>query len=137
MESFQPREEIASFQHFPPRKFPRKTTDRGDKHRKVNPQSYASTQKQRITTKSSKLVCAFDAAIETIGLRNYLLSRGHQVNPSILGQDNLSTKLILEKGPRVTRRIKHLNIRYFFVQNYIQKQMIVKYVNTNDMIADI
>jgi hypothetical protein len=34
MESFQPREEIASFQHFAPRKFPRKTTDRGDKHRK-------------------------------------------------------------------------------------------------------
>jgi hypothetical protein len=96
---------------------------------------HASTHKQRVTTKSSseaELVCASDATSETIGLRNYLLSRGHQVNPSILGQDNLSTKSILEKGPRVARRIKHLNIRYFFVQDYInKKQMIVKYVNTN------
>jgi hypothetical protein len=42
MESFQPREEIASFQHFP-RGNPRKTTDRGDKHRKDIVKNYNNT----------------------------------------------------------------------------------------------
>lgn len=36
------------------------------------------------------------------------------------------------------RRMKHLNIRYFFIHDYVNNnEMIVNYVNTNDMIADI
>jgi hypothetical protein len=102
---------------------------------------FSTTQKQKITAKSSseaELIAASDAAGESIGLRNYLLSRSYNANPVILGQDNLSTKHILEKGIKSARRVKHLNIRYFFVQDYINDQQLsVKYVKTNDMIADV
>ena len=99
------------------------------------------SNKQKLTTKSSceaELVAASDAASQSLGIRNYLISRQRTVNPIILGQDNLSTKSILEKGPRVARRIKHLTVRHFFIHDHVQDgQMEVKYINTNDMIADI
>jgi len=34
--------------------------------------------------------------------------------------------------------MKHLNIKYFFVKNYIDdKQLEIKYIPTNNMIADV
>jgi hypothetical protein len=101
----------------------------------------STSNKQRIVSKSStesEIIAASDAASESIGLRNYLLSRGHAIPPVILGQDNMSSQSVLTNGFNSARRMKHLHIRYFFIQNYIKSgELKVKYVKTNDMVADV
>jgi hypothetical protein len=45
---------------------------------------------------------------------------------------------ILKKGVASAKRTKHLNIRYFFVKDYISDhQLAVQYINTNEIIADL
>jgi hypothetical protein len=99
------------------------------------------TQKQKITTKSSseaELVAASDAASVSLSIKNYLKSRNYNVVDCILGQDNQSTKSVIEKGPKASRRMRHLDIRYFFIQDYVQKkELSIEYVNTSQMLADI
>ena len=84
------------------------------------------------------MIAASDAASESLGIRNYLISRNYKVNPVTLGQDNMSTKSVIERGISSARRMKHLNIRYFFIQNYIEsRELKVKYIPTESMVADI
>ena len=101
----------------------------------------SNTHKQKIVSKSSsesELIAASDGVSETLSLRNYLLSRNYKVNPATLGQDNLSTKSVIENGARSAKRMKHLNIRYFFIHHYIdQQQLTVKYIPTNHIVADL
>ena len=102
---------------------------------------HSTCNKQRIVSKSSseaELISANDAVGEAISIRNYLIWRGYSTNPAIIGQDNLSTKSVLENGINSIKRMKHLNIKYFFVKDYIEDgQIEVKYIPTNDMIADV
>jgi hypothetical protein len=102
---------------------------------------YSSSTKQKITTKSSseaELVAASDTSGRLLAFRNYLISRKYITSPAVLGQDNLATKQMLEKGISSSKRTRHLNIRYFFVKDYVEeKQLNVSYISTNDMIADV
>jgi hypothetical protein len=77
----------------------------------------SKTHKQKSVTKSStesEVLAASDAASEAIAIRNYLISRGMNVGPATLGQDNQSCMSVLKKGTKAARRMKHLHIRYFF-----------------------
>jgi len=97
--------------------------------------------KQKIVAKSSseaELFAANDAVSEALNIRNYLMWRGHNIGPALLMQDNLSTKSILNNGINSIKRMKHLNVKYFFIKDYVENgELIIKYVPTNDMVADV
>ena len=68
----------------------------------------------------------------------FLEAQGYNVKQNILYQDNKSTILLEQNGKRSSsKRTRHLNIRYFFLTDQIEKNnMEVKYCPTDDMIGD-
>ena len=70
--------------------------------------------------------------------REFLLSQGHLLLPTVIGQDNQGVLSLLDKGRHGNQRTKHLNIRYFFVKDRIASgELTLVYVPTKHMIADI
>ena len=101
---------------------------------------YASSSKQKIVTKSSweaELVAFSDQMSEVLGVQQFLKELGFDVTP-IIHQDNKSTILSSSKGAGSSNRTRHVNIRYFWVAQYIEDGTIkVQYTPTTSMIADI
>jgi hypothetical protein len=101
----------------------------------------SSSQKQKLTTKSSteaEIVCAANSVGNLLGFRNYLLSRHHNVEPVHLGQDNTSTIQVITNGAKSAKRMKHLDIKIFFLKDYIENgQLMVHHTPTENMIADM
>ena len=102
---------------------------------------YSSSHKQKLTTKSSteaELVSAAQCGGLMLGQRNYLLSRGFDSPAALLGQDNKSTIQVVVNGIRSAKRLKHLDNKIFFLKDYVEdNQLLVKYIPTNNMIADV
>jgi hypothetical protein len=102
---------------------------------------YSSTTKQKLVVKSSsegELTAASDGISHIMSIKNYLISRGYNVSSLKLLQDNMSTQSIIKNGIKSARRSRHLNIRYFFIKQFVQDNQIrVEHVSTKDMVADI
>jgi len=101
----------------------------------------AFSTKQKLNTRSSteaELVAVDDAMSHIIWSRNFLQEQDYSNTETIVMQDNKSTMLLEENGRQsVGKRSRHLNVRYFFVTDMIQKGVIkVDYCPTGDMIAD-
>ena len=101
---------------------------------------YAASCKQKIVTKSSweaELVAFSDQMSEVLGVQQFLMELGFAVVP-IVHQDNTSTILSSAKGAGASNRTRHVNIRYFWVSQFIDDGTIkVEYTPTANMIADI
>ena len=70
--------------------------------------------------------------------RNFLNSQGYTVKDNILYQDNKSA-ILLEKNGRVSssKRTKHIDVRYFFVTDRIQRgEVTSQWCLTGEMVAD-
>ena len=66
-----------------------------------------------------------------------MLAAGLSVGPVLLLQDNMSTIFLASNGRSKSERIRHIKIRYFFIQHYIEsKEIVIQYMPTADMIAD-
>ena len=70
--------------------------------------------------------------------RDFMEAQGHGKLSLILHQDNMSTIRMLENGKSTSQRTRHINVSYFFMKERIDdKEVVVKYTKTSDMIADI
>jgi hypothetical protein len=103
---------------------------------------YASSLRQKLNTRSSteaELVGADDAIGMILWTRLFLESQGYDVRDTKLYQDNQSAMLLERNGRRSTsKRTRHINIRYFFIADCIEKGDVkVEYCPTEDMVADI
>jgi hypothetical protein len=102
---------------------------------------YVRSTKQRLMTKSStesELVGMSDALPMIVWFCNFLAAQGHVLLPAIIYQDNQSTIALAEKGKSTSDRTRHINIRYFFVKDLIDKgEVKIEYKQTDDMIADL
>ena len=102
---------------------------------------YIRSTKQRLMTKSStesELVGMSDAIPMVIWFRNFLAAQGYDLLPAIICQDNQSTIALAEKGKSTSDRTRHIDIRYFFIKDLIErKEIVVEYLRTEDMIADL
>lgn len=59
------------------------------------------------------------------------------IGPITVFEDNQSCIKLVE-GDRIERRSKHIDVRYFFVRDLQQKEVIkMKYCPTETMLADI
>jgi len=102
--------------------------------------AYSSSSKQKINTMSStetELIAVNDKMGQVLWTKYFLEAQGYDI-PTVVFQDNKSTMLIERHGrASSTKRTRHINIRYFFVTDCIQrKNLTVEYCPTDDMLAD-
>mmetsp|Transcript_5988 Transcript_5988/g.9150 ORF Transcript_5988/g.9150 Transcript_5988/m.9150 type:complete len:149 (-) Transcript_5988:648-1094(-) len=97
--------------------------------------------KAKINTRSStecELVSVFDNMPTILWTIYFLEEQGYPVKPVTIHQDNMSTMLLENTGRgSSSKRMQHINIRYFFVTDQVKKNHVrVAYCPTDDMIAD-
>jgi len=102
---------------------------------------YAKSSKQKLVSKSSteaELIALANGIVQTIWLRDFLCEQGYDMEPATIYQDNKSTIALAEKGRAINENSKHINVRYFFVKDRIEKGEIkIEYLPTSQMIADM
>jgi hypothetical protein len=101
----------------------------------------AKSKKQSLVTKNStesEMVALSDMASLAIGWREFMLAQGYSIGAIEIEQDNTSCMKVVEKGKSFNPYSRHINIRYFFVKDRIEKKEIkLKYVKTEDLVADV
>ena len=102
-----------------------------------------SSTKQNLNTRSSteaEIVAADDfmSAICWTRHRHFMMAQGYVIKDNVLFQDNKSAMLLIKnRTASSSRRTKHINIRYFFINDYVSKGEIkIEWCPTADMIGD-
>ena len=103
---------------------------------------YSTSTRHKLNTKSSteaELVGVDDVMPMILWTRQFMEGQGYVIEDNIVYQDNQSAMLLEQNGQQSsTKRTRHLDIRYYFVNDRIRaKQMRVEYCPTGDMWADI
>lgn len=98
------------------------------------------SSKQKLNTRSSteaELVGADEIVPQAIWLRNFLMEQGYESTTTVY-QDNTSAILLETNGQESSsKRTRHLNIRYFYIKDQVDKKHLqVKYCPTDDMLGD-
>ena len=102
---------------------------------------HGKCSKQKLNVKSSieaELVGVSEYIPYNIWLLLFMDMQGYEVKDNVLYQDNQSTILMLKNGRNsCTGNSRHINIRYFFVKDRIDKKEVrVEYCPTGIMLAD-
>ena len=96
--------------------------------------------KERLVTRSStesELVCLSDGVALASHCAEFLKYQGLNVVPELM-QDNMSTIKLAEKGKSTSDRTRHIKIRYYFVNQFLESgEMKIRYCPTDEMVADI
>ncbi len=97
--------------------------------------------KQKINTRSSteaEIVGVNDAMYLVMWVRHFLESQGYNIKDNIVYQDNKSSIKLEQNGKTSsTKNTRHMEIRYFFVTDNIQRNKLsVKYCPTEIMLGD-
>ena len=96
---------------------------------------------QKLTTRSStegEIVAVDDCMSLILWAREFLLAQGFQVRRNIILQDNMSS-ILLEKNGRASsgKRMRHINIRYYFVADRSNKgECEIEWTPGENMVAD-
>jgi len=102
---------------------------------------YSKCSKQKIVSKSSteaELVALSDCSSMVIWCRNFLLEQGYDAPAALIYQDNKSTMAMLKAGSGTSALSRHINARYFWLQDYVaSNQVMVEYLPTEDMVSDV
>ena len=100
-----------------------------------------SSTKQKLNTRSStetEIVGADDFMPAICWTRYFMEAQGYHVRDNVLFQDNKSA-ILLEKNGKASssKRTKHINIRYFFITDRVNKGDIsLAWCPTADMVGD-
>ncbi len=100
-----------------------------------------ASSKQKLNMKSStqsKLVGVNDMMSIMLWTCYFLLSQGYGIVENLLLQDNKSL-ILLERNGKALRgkRTRHVNIRYFFITDWVNmKQISIGWCPTKKMVAD-
>ena len=91
-----------------------------------------------LSTTEAEYVALSGATQEAIWLRRLLTDVGKPLaEPVVINEDNQGA-IAMAKNPVGHARTKHIDIRYHFVREGVQDgAIILKYVATDEMIADI
>ena len=95
----------------------------------------------KLNTKSSteeELCHVYDHSNRPIWLRNFLNEIGYAKDAAIIKQDNISTLHLIHEGRAKALSTKHINRRYFYIKDVIDRNEIrLEYCRTDLMLADI
>ena len=97
--------------------------------------------KQKLVARSStesELIGVHDAMPNMLWCRELLLAQGYAIKETKLLQDNMSAMLLEKHGKASSsKRTKHINIRYFFIKDRVDKKEIqIEHCPTAEMLAD-
>jgi hypothetical protein len=100
-----------------------------------------NSTKQKLNTRSStqtEIVGVDDCMPAICWTRYFMESQGYGIQENIVYQDNKSTILMERNGKASSsKRTKHINIRYYFVTDRINKKdLTVEWCPTGDMTGD-
>jgi hypothetical protein len=100
-----------------------------------------SLTKQKLNSRSStetEVVGADDFMPAICWTRYFLQAQGYHVNDNVLFQDNKSAMLLEKNGKASsTKHTKHINTRYFFITDRINKgEVSLEWCPMGDMIGD-
>jgi hypothetical protein len=85
----------------------------------------------------AELIGLSDSLTQILWSRLFIQGQGYVIPPIMVYQDNKSTIVLAEKGRSNADRTRHINIRCYFVKDKIEAQEVqVKYIPTEDMVAD-
>ena len=102
---------------------------------------YAKSSVQKLNTVSSaesELVGLSDSTSQVIWTRQFLEGQGYNIGPAKIYEDNTSAIKLAENGRSNSSRTRHIATRFFFISDRINsKEIVVEYMKTQDMIADI
>ena len=99
------------------------------------------SSKQKLNTRSStesEVVGVDDVMPHICWTRYFMEAQGYRVLDNIVFQDNKSS-ILLEKNGKASsgKRTKHINIRYFFITDRVEKgEASVSWCPTGEMIGD-
>ena len=103
--------------------------------------AYVQSNKQNMTTKSSteaELVGVDDVLAQVIYTRYLLKEQVYMIHNNIIYQDNQSAIKLDNSGRQsISKRIRQINIRYYFITDRIMKQEAsIEFCPNLDMIGD-
>ena len=102
---------------------------------------YSGSWKQRLVARSStesELIGVYDVLPQVLWTKQFLEEQGWKDSATVVYQDNTSS-ILLERNGRSssTKWTKHMNIRYFYVTEQVEKRAIhVTHCPTEEMIGD-
>ena len=101
----------------------------------------SASKKQKVNTRSSteaELIGADDVISQVLWTRLFLEAQGYQVKDNIIYRDNQSAMKLEENGKASSgQRTRHLNIKYFFFTDMINRgEATAKFCPTDQMTAD-
>ena len=89
--------------------------------------SYVHSRKKNLNTKVSteaKLVGLYDVLTQVIWTRYFLKEQGYMINDNVIYKDNQSVIILENNGRRsISKRTRHINIRYYFIIDRIVMQV--------------
>ena len=102
---------------------------------------FSVSRKQKLNTRSSteaELVGVNDAMALVLWARLFVEAQGYHVKDNVIYQDNQSAILLENNGKRSsTKNTRHIEIRYFFITDNINRGRVrVEYCPTDMMRAD-
>jgi Reverse transcriptase (RNA-dependent DNA polymerase) len=102
---------------------------------------YSTSTKQKMVTRSStesEVVGVYDVLPQMLWTANFIRDQGYSVITSVLYQDNQSAMLLETNGRKSsTKRTRHMNIRYFYIKDNVdRKEIKIEYCATDKMLAD-
>ena len=91
-----------------------------------------------LSSTEAEYMAASQASCEAIWLRKLLFGLfGQKLQPTIIHCDNQSC-IKLSENPVFHDRSKHIEIRYHFIRDYIQRGAVkLQYISTDEQVADI
>ena len=102
---------------------------------------YSSSTKQKLMGKSStdaEIIGAHATMNSIESLKALYSEMTGSSKPTVLFQDNLSAKFLMENGDSSSDKSKHMKIRYFYIKEKVDEKVVeVQYRNTERMWADL
>jgi len=101
---------------------------------------YCKCGKLRLVARSSteaELIALSDATSVLLWSQQFLKFQGYDVVAELL-EDNMPTINMMRNGRSMSDRTRHVDVKYFFVKQYIESgKIVLKHCPTADMVADI
>ena len=102
---------------------------------------FSGSWKQKLVTRSStesEVVGVYNVLPQILWTKKILEDQGVNIKETVLYQDNMSSMLLEQNGRQSsTKRMKHMDIRYFYVGDHIQnKTLSLHHCPTEEMLAD-
>ena len=102
---------------------------------------FSGSWKQKLVTRSStesEVVGVYDILPQILWTKKFLEDQGVGIKETVLYQDNMSSMLLERNGRQSsTKRMKHMDIQYFYVGDHIQnKTLSLHHCPTEEMLAD-